>query len=237
MPEAITLDYGKAPPRWRRWVRRWFWLMLLVIVVGAGWFWQDTISRHVAAWYWMRQCLAYSPPPGKVVWEEDPVEAKKLLSGKPREYLVWGQGAYARTRCWDMLMEQYRPHFDSGLGSVLFLHQRAGRGPGGGQKRLVRVWSSDFEPGGLHLMADDWSTSSIFSMPEYVGQYHAGPAGPVTIKVARIYAGQADPKDNSHFAFEYETPIGGHGKVDGWLEADDSITLVVGPVTPATTRP
>jgi hypothetical protein len=40
----------------------------------------------------------------------------------------------------------------------------------------------------------------------------------------RLFAGQPDPNDSSHFTFEYEIN-GRRDIVDGWLEADDTVTL------------
>jgi hypothetical protein len=200
----------------------------------VGWIWRDGISRHVAAWYWMRQCLTYSPPPGKVVWEGDPVEARKLLAAKPDEYLPCIEWAYVRAPCLEGLARQFQwmgP--GGGIDLVVYLHERTARGPGGGQKRLVRV-ATGTPQDGYYVGAECWSTSTFLSTPKEVGHCVTGPE---RINAVRIYAGQADPKDDSHFTVEYETPTGGRGKVDGWLEADDSITLVVGPVSPATTRP
>ena len=54
----------------------------------------------------------------------------------------------------------------------------------------------------------------------------------------RLYAGQIDPNDESHFTIDCETPAG-RGTIDGWLLADDTVKVEVrnGPATaPATQR-
>lgn len=42
----------------------------------------------------------------------------------------------------------------------------------------------------------------------------------------KLYAGQADPLDATHFTVEYETPAG-KGTVDGYLKDDDSVNLKI----------
>jgi hypothetical protein len=42
----------------------------------------------------------------------------------------------------------------------------------------------------------------------------------------KLYAGQPDPIDESHFTIAYETPAG-RGTIDGWLMPDDSVKLQV----------
>jgi hypothetical protein len=45
----------------------------------------------------------------------------------------------------------------------------------------------------------------------------------------RIFAGQADPNDASHFTIEYEWPSGVRGTIDGWLRDDDHVDLQIRP--------
>ena len=40
----------------------------------------------------------------------------------------------------------------------------------------------------------------------------------------KLYAGQADPADESHFTIDYETPRG-RGTIDGWLMPDETVKL------------
>jgi hypothetical protein len=42
----------------------------------------------------------------------------------------------------------------------------------------------------------------------------------------RLYAGQPDPVDSSHFTIPYET-TSGRGTIDGWLQADDTVKMQV----------
>jgi hypothetical protein len=42
----------------------------------------------------------------------------------------------------------------------------------------------------------------------------------------KLYAGQPDAQDESHFTIEYETPAG-KGTIDGWLQPEDRVKLKV----------
>jgi hypothetical protein len=48
----------------------------------------------------------------------------------------------------------------------------------------------------------------------------------------RLFAGQPDPNDDSHFTIRYEVD-NQPGTIDGWLQADDTIKLQIrdGPAT------
>jgi hypothetical protein len=53
-------------------------------------------------------------------------------------------------------------------------------------------------------------------------------------KSLRLFHGQPDPLDESHFTIAYDAG-GVTGTIDGWLQADDTVKLVVrdGPAAPA----
>jgi hypothetical protein len=42
----------------------------------------------------------------------------------------------------------------------------------------------------------------------------------------KLYVGQADPNDESHFTIDYKTSLG-NGVIDGWLQPDDSVKFQV----------
>ena len=136
----------------------------------------------------------------------------------------------------------------------IFLHERSSRGTGGGKSRLVEVC--------FYLQHDDPRTFQEFLTIRRVSEMGPTASMPRQISVfsrfssrfsyrlpledprdpppnLRIYAGQADPADASHFTFDYEE-WGQRDTVDGWLEADDTVTLrvrrsPVPPTAPATT--
>lgn len=228
MPAMVVLDYGKAPPKWRWWVRRAAWVIPLACAVWVGWhWWGDMISRHVAAWYYQRPCLTYSRPATEVVWEKDPAAAKTLLLKDPDRYREWDTGAATDVACWrnlDSVLPAYcRASFS---GPILFVHERASRGPAGGTPRLVVL--ECYRMGDFAFFWRVIKEGTLLRLPGYPNQ-DSKTLPPPASPVLRIYAGQADTTDHSHFTFDFETIVG-RGKVDCWLEADDSLTLVVAPV-------
>jgi len=52
------------------------------------------------------------------------------------------------------------------------------------------------------------------------------PPGPPDFGDLTFFAGQPDPADGSHFTIDYQTPAG-RGKIDGWLQPDDTIKFQV----------
>jgi hypothetical protein len=59
--------------------------------------------------------------------------------------------------------------------------------------------------------------------------YSTGGGPTSSINPVRLYAGQADPTDPSHFTIEYATEkvagVWDHGVVDGWLRDNDTLAL------------
>jgi hypothetical protein len=122
----------------------------------------------------------------------------------------------------------------------IFLHERTSRGIGGGKSRLVEVR--------FYLQYDDPRTFQDLLTIRRVSEMGPTTSRPRNVAAfsrfsphfsyrprviedprdpppnLRIYAGQPDPNDPSHFTFDYEQ-WGQRDTVDGWLEADDSVTL------------
>ncbi|HZL34844.1 MAG TPA: hypothetical protein VFC78_06010 [Tepidisphaeraceae bacterium] len=102
----------------------------------------------------------------------------------------------------------------------MFLHERSVLG---GKPRLVAVdgrvfggttvatWATVFRPGSLHRA------------PVETG--HSNPILLMTEKRVQIYAGLPDPTDPSHFTIAY-TLNGNIGRIDGWLDHNDKVTLI-----------
>lgn len=77
-PSAPPLMYGVSPVRRRR--RRIFIALLLICVIGVLLPWLRPSWNHARILYAQWRCLRYSAPPDRVVFEEDPTEAAKLLA-------------------------------------------------------------------------------------------------------------------------------------------------------------
>jgi len=55
------------------------------------------------------------------------------------------------------------------------------------------------------------------------------PPGSRLLRPRRVFPGQTDPGNASHFTIEYEWPDSVHGFIDGWLLSNDAVNLVVRP--------
>ena len=79
-PTASMLDYGRAEPRRRRWIRRSVWFAVIVAIGLATWRFEPPISRHLRLLYCQWQCMNYSAPEDQVVFESNPAKITRLLS-------------------------------------------------------------------------------------------------------------------------------------------------------------
>jgi hypothetical protein len=117
--------------------------------------------------------------------------------------------------------------------AVAFCHERTSPG---GHKRLVTVdWPDKFAFLGGGLMLDKLLSASVY------GPAQASACRPLNVNPRpnelpisryipmprRVFAGQSDPADASHFSIEYVWPDGLHGFIDGWLQDDDNVKLAV----------
>lgn len=284
-----------APPVTRGQFRILLFLMLILVVMTA----QSNYAPGITAWVknaWalhqqdvahraevkrnlaiQQQCLSYSEPASKAVWEEDPERAAKLLAGAGYQAIVpsGGPGSVLHEVVPPLavaLMPKFVPEsIFSGLqfspaanAALLFLH---GRQASAQPQRLVAVCIycslQATEVGGLanqsfdgnltkwqYLVANSFGTQNDDGIPTPDGppylslqmQPNAGgtgmpvhwtaatqPGDPGKLKVQykqqlRVYAGQPDPADASHFTINYVLD-GQPGVIDGWLKADGSVAL------------
>jgi hypothetical protein len=110
----------------------------------------------------------------------------------------------------------------------VFVHERRASG---GEKRLVAV---GFDPVAFAVGSEapfkvgSWGYTNRISALEF-----SGATGDASLRFAvapdeplKLYAGQPDPADESHFTIDYETPTG-RGTIDGWLMPDDTVKLQI----------
>lgn len=227
----------------------------------------------------LQQCLAYSEPGDKVVWEEDPAGAAKLLdAGGYQAIAPYDRNQSTLSSAVPPMARADLPHFipesvyeDLGLSpgnesAVVFLH---GRHAPGQPDRLVVVcihgMFQSTESGGGHqpdesfdgffykwqnFVATSLDTHSDDGTPTPDAAGHTSlalqpsqggtempahwspatqPGNPGTLTVQykqqlRVYAGQADPADASHFTINYDLD-NQPGVIDGWLKPDGSVVL------------
>jgi hypothetical protein len=165
--------------------------------------------------YWERQCLKYSSGPD-VVCHQSHVEANQLVVDVFRLPPQW--------------MTLHRLIYGSTLGSggTAFLHER--RTPSG-SRRLIVVDVIPFEllgnrsSTGATFHAHVFTIGSVMGSPREVG----GSPFDATLlsgvqKSLRVYAGQSDPADATHFTVVAEADDV-RQTIDGWLAEDDSVKL------------
>ncbi|HEY8665554.1 MAG TPA: hypothetical protein VIL86_02765 [Tepidisphaeraceae bacterium] len=165
----------------------------------------------------LRQCLRYSAPPDQVIYEEDPLEVARLLgAGKGyRESLPGLQAVFLQPPLWP------DGHQLPSAG-IAFLHERRSSA---GQSRLVVVpfYGRD-EHNGMSFLRHARRTDEIHREPEWMMRdvWNVDfPAPPL-----RLFAGQPDPVDLSHFTIAYQAGAT-TGTIDGWLGDDDTVKLQV----------
>lgn len=223
------LDYGPRPGVTRR---RWFRrvtaaFVLITLLAGAGWRWGGPAFDRAKFLYRQRQCLRYAAPADRVVWEQwyPPPQAG---GGRPRLQFLGPptpdafQAVHERATGERLL-----------LGSVVFMHER--RSPAGDARLVVveRVPQRLIDIGGARLFRA-WVVAPA--------TWRAGPAvisssrpngfpSPVNCSgpfpeflPLRLFAGQPDPADPSHFTIAFESE-GRPGVLDGWLRDGDKVEL------------
>ena len=200
------------------------------------------------------QCEEFQLPPTSVAYEEDPVAATALWQkeGASGNYsqLVDQQGK--------TLMVVMRPKAQWGTSlrpdsrlyqhGAVFLHAPRAKS---GERMLVCAYPYDFIthrrslPQQFNGDSPDLSVQVIrpatllsnserpFAKEMNVARLLGHPFGTV-----RIFAGQVDPNDDSHFTIQYETPTG-KGTIDGYLQPDEHVRMQYrdGPALAPTTSP
>jgi hypothetical protein len=245
-PEAQPLDYGLAQPQRRRRVVRALALVAFTLLGLAAWRWGPPAWRQAQIRYYQHQCLIYSAPADQVVYEEEPAAAATLLANRsnyePFRWDYWDPAnkmpapAAARILPFYQSFETLngrtmRLQGGTAYEAVLFLHERT---TSSGQRRLVKVtliaepfsfWAFVME--GDRYESQSWAQanrSNSLVEPFDTRPRHVGSPGPLHPPHLRIYAGQPDPKDASHFTIRYQT-WGQEDVMDGYLVNNDTVML------------
>lgn len=233
---CAELDYGEQPRRhWWRVVRRPARIILLA-GLGAlvGW-WVLTQGVYL---YWQSRCLHYVAPADLVVYDDDPTEAQRTvgaaLATHTHGLLVnTGGAASPGHRPVGRIIPEFKRTLLSYEGTM-FLGWRT---TPSGERKFAAVWPFTFEgqPGGYELRLVHGSLKLASAIP---GSQMVMADADVSLlfvpagKRLRVFAGQADPADPTHFTIQYE--LGGEpGVLDGFLRNDGLVDLRVrsGPAT------
>jgi hypothetical protein len=188
--------------------------------------------------YHQHQCLSYSAPADQVVFDTEPGQVAHLASD-PHYLIATEIASRRRTPDWDsFLAKGFRGV--TGLAPlppnnpILFMHER--KSPNGTVRLVVVERTAGLaEPplfiAGFDVEAFAIEPGRIVRPPHWLPfawdidvAYNPGPHRDI-----RIYAGQVDPADASHFTIRYES--GGKTNIaDGNLGDDGEVHLAARPL-------
>jgi hypothetical protein len=191
--------------------------VLALVTSFRPWIWYQ--SKNEYYWHLHRTSVC---PPDTVAFDDDPrrfVEYQRKFGPSV--------GTYPPYIAWDIC-----PSAGRLVGEwkwlPLFVH---GRTTAGGSERIVVVGFRGF--GGNAPRKGEEMTFSLayYSIPLYAAAHDdTWRYGKLPIRFisgqSRLYAGQPDPKDASHFTIDYEIS-GVRGTVDGWLQPDDTVKMQI----------
>lgn len=212
--------------------------VLLIVIPYVVWhIWGENILEM----YWRVRINSYTISPERVVAEENPRRARELRHppDEPED-----DRDYYPTRDWNGALfypDVVHPPIPYAL-YVYFFHQPFRRGlaflhlrrSSNGNSRLVIVGAGrevvDFAHGGRDgdMLISAWTlfpgesrrvVGTEFRLSETLGE-------------KRIFGGQCDEDDPSHFTIKYDINDK-PGTIDGWLQPDDTVKLQIrdGPAT------
>jgi len=246
-PESPQLDYAQAP-RARRKILRRAPIVLLIVAAGiATWRFAPAAMRQVQLLSRERKCLNYSASTDQVIYEEDPIKAAELMIGNteyamypinreppPFECPVFTNAAAHVPACW----REYQSITMIGMiqaasryGTIAFLHERTS--PSGNRRLVCIRYFADpstfvAEPlAGFNYDAAVITPATLIKQPQaaiqtyFIDVLSSWPKHPPRM---RMYAGQIDPNDASHFTIRYEM-WGQSDVLDGFLDDKDQVTL------------
>jgi hypothetical protein len=209
--------------------------------------WGPPAWEYAKVRYYQRQCLNYTAPPDQVVYEEEPAAAARLLLN-PSDYAPfrWDFWAPANAKMPAPAAARILPVYQkfeelnsrrmgmpggTAFESVLFLHERTTRR---GERRLVKVTliAAPFSFWAYVIDSDRYESQRWAQANRGNGVIEPFDANPRRSNAPwaanppqlRIYAGQPDPNDASHFTIRYQA-WGQTDVMDGYLVNNDTVTL------------
>ncbi|HZL34192.1 MAG TPA: cytochrome P460 family protein [Tepidisphaeraceae bacterium] len=223
-PTGPRLNYAPAPP-WhhRRRFRKVLLAFLLVTVAAGYWRWHAPLLAHARLVYWQHECANHMMAPDEIVASTDG-PAKSAAKPMPPAWISYAAQCLSTTTA----SASFRnPAF---LQTIAFLHAR--RSPAGHERivavRCIVMYLSSasvvqaFQPVVVEP-AKPWPLASrpILHDGLFPGGY------PIHMPV-RVFGGQPDPADASHFTIAY-TVNDLPGVIDGRLGDNDTVKLSVRP--------
>jgi hypothetical protein len=229
----FQLDYAAESSWYRRsGVRRCIGggLTFAAVAVAVGW--GQSLAQHFLTYHWQQECLAYIAPLDQVVYEQNPQNPAAVVRMNPGYERLNGNpsGIGYFPKAWERLGWT----IPTERGAMLFMHER--RSPAG-NIRLVGV--EVFLPPSSYrgdsalrsLKVSVFPARSAFkfassSAATHHSIYYLDFRTLLEKENLRIFAGQPDPLDPSHFTIACEI-VGWpeKGITDGWLQDDDNVKL------------
>jgi len=235
-PTGIPLQYAPGTPtRLRRIWRRALRVALasttgVLVALSAFWFVPEVVHHYRQVERWRKQGQAVTSP-AQVVYDDDPARAVALLASAPASgYIPFPQGGTSRPGAVSWVNPAERSGSIAIFYGSAFLHTRLPRCRDA-REQLVEMDLISRQEG------DRGVTLGFRVMLSHPRQGWGG----VTVSEhrstmllpglnektnLRLFAGQADPGDRSHFTIRYEADQA-TGLVDGWLNTNAGVDLQV----------
>lgn len=172
-----------------------------------------------------QQSLRYTVPRTRVIYSDVRNEASALLN-RPLYYRVWHRSGH-RSLLPPLTAAYCPPEFYASPNRpVVFCHGRTSAADG--QQRIVIVQlATEMADAGTSTIALEATVSRPLKGPGLVrgpGRTCSVPLPWTSQRNTRVFAGQPDPLDPSHFTIDYEHN-GTAGVIDGWLMSDNTVNF------------
>jgi hypothetical protein len=198
-------------------------IALIAAIAAAGWHHRTILAERARFLDGQRQCMTYAPPSDLVVLDTDPQRGTALAASDPRYHYV----NYERTGAMTWLRPSIRGKHPITLWEPgpAFVHARSAKGAG---RRIVGVDLAEaMLPDAMGFYVHVMKPATWLTDPRTVGRPR--PVGDFWFSLTegetiRVFAGQADANDPSHFTIEFDLS-GRRGTIDGWLRANETIDL------------
>jgi hypothetical protein len=194
--------------------------LLIFAAITCAAIWAFRLVQQLHFLYQQHQWMQYTMPLDKVVLADGTPDVPQLLK-LPGYHPIAGGAAAFRAPRWTCKRSDL---------SYPFIHAR---GTAGQPTRLVSVVAvPNYDQGGgrrlgLFAYAEIPASLNPGSRPVDACAIHGPDSGDLLLPVQssiRIFAGQPDPADQSHFTIRFEHD-GKSNVIDGWLMPDDTIKL------------
>ena len=221
------LNYAQPLPWYRRHARRAVVGLLIVAAISCAAVWSIRFMQQVQLVLDQRRATKWVEPPKTIIFSEGyPQDALTML---PPAYRFDYPGVFGDPHDPVRIIRTPANFPASGADGSVFLHARRSGTTG---VRLVNVTVANRNPFddptrkaiGLQAVVDVPATLRLGSGSGPAFDFPNGTCSLSVSKTIRVYAGQPDPTDESHFTIDYEAD-GKTNTIDGWLMPDDSVKL------------